>query len=68
VSDPEHSRKHGLLCLRLQAECMQLAADARSPAWQSHFVRAADIWSNLAERGLGTDTGRIFLDDKARST
>ena len=46
-----HLRKHALACLRLAADCAQLARDAHSPALQSHFLKMAKVWPSLAERG-----------------
>jgi hypothetical protein len=51
VSESEYSRKHALECLRLEADCMQLAGDIQNPALQSHFVRMAREWSSLAVQG-----------------
>jgi hypothetical protein len=48
MSEPEQSRKYALACLRLEADCMQLAGDAPSPNSQSHFLRMAQVWSALA--------------------
>jgi hypothetical protein len=48
MSDPEQSRKHALECLRLEADCMQLAADTANPDFQSHFLRMARVWFALA--------------------
>jgi hypothetical protein len=44
-------RKHALECLRLQADCMELAGVAPSSNVQSHFVSMATFWGNLAESG-----------------
>ena len=46
----ESEQKRALECLRLEAECMRLAADARSPTLQAHFLRMASVWSTLAGR------------------
>jgi hypothetical protein len=45
------SRKHALECLRLAAECRQLARDIERPAAQRHFLRMAEEWTALAEKG-----------------
>jgi len=47
-------RKHDVECLRLAADCMQLAADLVGP-WQQHFLLMAKHWAALAERGPDTD-------------
>jgi hypothetical protein len=56
VSGSDNSRKRALECLRLEADCMQLAGDLQDPALQSHFVRMARAWSDLAVRGPNADT------------
>ena len=48
VSESDNSRKHALECLRLEADCMQLAGVVHGPALQTHFVRMAGEWSSLA--------------------
>ena len=48
---PDCRRKHALECMRLASECMQLAGDVPSTALQAHFLRMADVWTSLAERG-----------------
>ena len=50
-------QKHALECLRLQADCMQLAGVARSPNVQSHFVSMAQFWGTLAVLGPSPDAG-----------
>jgi hypothetical protein len=51
VVDSDNLRKHSLECLRLAADCMELAGDVPRADLQSHFVRMAKVWTNLAERG-----------------
>jgi hypothetical protein len=43
-------RKHELECLRLEADCKQLAADVHGRDLQAHFIRMAKEWSLLAKR------------------
>jgi hypothetical protein len=56
VSEPVNLRKRELECMRLAADCMELAAEIRNPALQSHFVRMANEWSTLAVEGPISDT------------
>ena len=69
MSESYYSRKHALECLRLEAECLQLARDVHSPALRSHFLRMAKLWPALAERGSiipdVTSTRRVTLDMRA---
>ena len=53
-------QKHALECLRLQADCMQLAGVARNPNVQSHFVSMARFWGTLAVSGPSSDVGSKF--------
>jgi hypothetical protein len=50
-------QRHALECLRLQADCMQLAGVARSLNVQSHFVAMAQFWGTLAALGPISDAG-----------
>jgi hypothetical protein len=49
MSELNHFRRHSLECLRLEADCMQLAGDLRLPAWQAHYLRMARVWRSLAD-------------------
>ena len=51
MSESDYWRKHALECLRLEADCLQLAGVVHDPALQTHFVRMAREWSNLAVQG-----------------
>jgi hypothetical protein len=48
--------KHALECMRLEADCMQLASDPGSPALQSHFLLMAGVWNALAVRDASANT------------
>ena len=50
-------QRHALECLRLQADCMELAGVAPSPNMQSHFVSMAQFWGTLAASGPSSDAG-----------
>lgn len=50
-------QKHALECLRLQADCMQLAGAALSPDVRSHFASMARFWGTLADSGPSSDAG-----------
>jgi hypothetical protein len=49
-------QRHALECLRLQADCMELAGVARSSNVQSHFVSMARFWGTLAASGPSSNT------------
>jgi hypothetical protein len=67
VSKPEQLQKLALECLRLEADCMQLAGDARNPNTQSLFVRMGRFWSGMAVAGPSTNAGRQLADGKTRT-
>jgi hypothetical protein len=48
--------KHALECMRLEADCRQLASDLGSPALQSHFLLMAEVWNALADRDASANT------------
>jgi hypothetical protein len=65
VSESDKLRKHALECMRLAADCTQLARDVDSPPLQSHFRRIAKVWPTLMDRGPNADpipkiTKRIY--------
>ncbi|GAB1715761.1 MAG: hypothetical protein NTAFB05_08030 [Nitrobacter sp.] len=50
MSESDNQRKHDLECLRLAADCRQLASDVDNPALQLRFRRMAKVWTGLTER------------------
>ena len=68
MAGPEQLRKHALECLRLEADCMQLAGDAPNPNSQSHFLRMARVWSAMAVSGPSANAGQKFPATKTRTT
>jgi hypothetical protein len=56
VSESDNLRKHELECMRLAADCMQLAGDVHSPTLQRHFLWMASVLTAQAERSPGADT------------
>ena len=45
----DSSQKHMLMCLRLAAECNNLAGDAAMPNHaRADYIRMADVWMELA--------------------
>lgn len=46
----DNLRKHDVECLRLAADCMQLASELVG-SWQQHFLQMAEHWTALAESG-----------------
>ena len=59
MPETDHLRRHALECLRLAADCEQLARDVQNPDLAAHFDEMAELWSKLAERGPSADTGTL---------
>lgn len=51
MSEADGCQKHALECLRMEADCMQLAVETVRPSLRSHFVRMARVWAALAIGG-----------------
>jgi hypothetical protein len=51
VSELGHIIKHALLYLRLAAECSGIATEVQEPELREHFLRAASVWTDLADHG-----------------
>jgi hypothetical protein len=49
--EAKYKRKHALECLRLQADCMELARVVHGYDVQTHFVSMARFWEALAVSG-----------------
>ena len=43
-------QKYALMCLRLAAECRNLAADVPEPDLRARFLRLASFWTELAHQ------------------
>jgi hypothetical protein len=63
----EQLRKHALECLRLEADCMQLAG-APTPVLQSHFLRMARAWFALAVSGPNVIATRELSKGETQTT
>ena len=48
MPESDYARKHSLLCLRLAAECRDLAAIASTRELRARVLRMADVWEELA--------------------
>jgi hypothetical protein len=63
----EPQLKYALECLRLKADCKQLAVDVHSPALQSHFLRMASFWSVSANHEPTSDPAVVNMPTRQRS-
>jgi hypothetical protein len=43
-----HVQNYALMCLRLAADCRNLAADVPEADLRAHFLRMAGMWTDLA--------------------
>ena len=50
MSEFDYARKHSLQCLRLAAECRDLAAIASTTEMRARVLRMADMWEELADQ------------------
>ena len=46
-----------LACMRLAADCLQLANQVANPDLRRHFLRMSEEWTTQAEQGLGKNCG-----------
>ena len=59
MSESDNLRKHMLECMRLAADCMQLAGEVHGSTLQSHFLRMAGVWRTLADQAPNTQTNKL---------
>jgi hypothetical protein len=67
MRDAKHKRKHTLECLRLQADCMELAGVVQGHGVQSHFVSMARFWGDLAVSGPGSIADPQIVKDEVET-
>ena len=48
MSESDNIKKYALACMRLAADCRNLAADVPEPDLRAHFLRMASMWTELA--------------------
>lgn len=48
---------HALECLRLAADCRNLAQEVDTPILKMHFLQMADTWAALADQSPGVLKG-----------
>jgi hypothetical protein len=49
MSESDNVQKYALACMRLAAECRDLAADVPEPDLRAHFLYMASRWTELAD-------------------
>jgi hypothetical protein len=50
VSESNRVQKYTLLCLRMAAECRNLAEDVPTPELRGRFLHMAGTWTELADQ------------------
>ena len=50
MSESDNAQKHALTCLRLAADCRNLAAEVPTLSLRAHFFRMARMWTELADQ------------------
>jgi hypothetical protein len=68
MSGLNQSNMHSLECLRFEADCRELAKNARSPDLQSHYVRMAEVWMVLAVSGSDSHSGEGMSEAETQMT
>ena len=68
VAEQDSLQIYILECLRLAADCRQLAGDVDSPALREHFHRMAELWTAFAEEAPGAGSrARSLISELAKS-
>jgi hypothetical protein len=49
MSESSYVQNFALMCLRLAAECRDLATDAPEAELRAHFLHMANMWTELAD-------------------
>jgi hypothetical protein len=49
MSESNYIQRYSLLCLRLAAECRNMAAEVPEPDARAHFIHMASTWTELAD-------------------
>ena len=50
MPESDYARKHAVMCLRLAAECRDLAAAVATPELRARVLSMADMWEDLADQ------------------
>jgi hypothetical protein len=53
MSESDNGQKYALECLRLAAECRNLAAEVPTFSLMAHFLRMARMWTERADQPRG---------------
>ena len=59
MSESDNVRKYALACMRLAAECRDLAADVPEPELRAHFLHMASMWTELEHFSIRLGVARV---------
>ena len=68
MSESNQSDKHALECLRLEADCRELAKNTPDPELELHYLKMADHWSALSVSGPVALSGESDSDADTKDT
>jgi two-component system, response regulator PdtaR len=68
MSELNQRQMHSLECLRLEADCRELANSVRSPDLRSQLLRMAQTWSDLAVSGPSAPSGDGTSETEKQAT
>jgi hypothetical protein len=60
VSESDYPQKHALLCLRLAAECRDLAAGASTSELRARALWMSDMWEEISPDDAQSDPEEDF--------
>lgn len=61
MSESNRVQKYTLLCLRMAAECRNLAEDVPTPELRARFLHMAGTWTELADQPGGDTNAYAIL-------
>jgi hypothetical protein len=64
VPESDYARKHAVMCLRLAAECRDLAAAVATPELRARVLSMADMWEDLADQESAPDDAQAGPDQE----
>jgi len=67
MSESKQLQKHSLECLRLEADCRQMAWNVQSPSLRSHFLRMGQVWFTMAVSGSSARAGQCSSEAETQT-
>lgn len=66
MSETDRTRSFELECMRMAADCLNMAADVSDPDLKAHFIGMAKLWPILASRGFNAEIPAGIHFDSAK--